>query len=64
MIILGVTSVKKAFCTPNFAKDKFARGLCVKKRIRVLRVWGTNYFSLFVSYRFTSNKTQLTEFPE
>ena len=27
-------------------------------------VWGTNYFSLFVSYRFTSNKTQLTEFPE
>ena len=22
------------------------------------------YFSLFVSYRFTSNKTQLTEFPE
>ena len=25
---------------------------------------GTNYFSLFVSYRFTSNKTQLTEFPE
>ena len=29
-----------------------------------LMVWWTNYFSLFVSYRFTSNKTQLTEFPE
>ena len=29
-----------------------------------LKVWGTNYFSLFVSYRFMSNKTQLTEFPE
>ena len=25
---------------------------------------GTNYFSLFVSYRFMSNKTQLTVFPE
>ena len=25
---------------------------------------GTNYFSLFVSYTFKSNKTQLTEFPE
>ena len=30
----------------------------------VLQVWGTNYFSLFVSYRYMSNKTQLTEFPE
>ena len=29
-----------------------------------LKVWGTNYFSFFVSYRFMSNKTQLTEFPE
>ena len=29
-----------------------------------MQVWGTNYFSLFVSYRFMSNKTQLTEFPE
>ena len=29
-----------------------------------LLVWGTNYFSLFVSYRYMSNKTQLTEFPE
>ena len=29
-----------------------------------IQLWGTNYFSLFVSYRFTSNKTQLTEFPE
>ena len=25
---------------------------------------GANYFSLFVSYSFTSNKTQLTQFPE
>ena len=25
---------------------------------------GANYFSLFVSYRFTSKQTHLTEFPE
>ena len=28
------------------------------------RYRGTNYFSFFVSLRFASNKTQLTEFPE
>ena len=27
-------------------------------------IGGPIIFSLFVSYRFTSNKTQLTEFPE
>ena len=32
--------------------------------ILTLQVWGTNYFSLFVSYRYSFNKTQLTEFPE
>ena len=30
----------------------------------LFKVWGTNYFSHFVSYRFMSNKTQLTAFPE
>ena len=34
------------------------------KQIPTVKVWGTNYFSLFVSYRFTSKKTQLSEFPE
>ena len=39
--------------------------LVIRGTARVYRyIWGTNYFSLFVSYRFTSNKPQLTEFPE
>ena len=42
---------------PELVRSTFVPGT-------VFEVWGTNYFSLFVSYRFMSNKTQLTEFPE
>ena len=47
-----------------FKKDTATLQVILKRCEDTIQVWGTNYFSLFVSYRFTSNKTQLKEFPE